>query len=417
VTERNYHGTGVVIDPVRGLVAVDRNTVPVSLGDVRLTFAGTIQVDGAVEYVHPLHNLAVVRYDPRLLGETPIRAVKFASKLPGTGETVHVVGLQGDNRVVSQEATVSSIGPVGFPLSRTLQFRDANLEILRLVNGPVDFDGVIVDKRGDVAALWSSFAYEEGRELVQQNLGVPASLVQEMLEYARGERTLHSAEAEFGLLSLAEARQLGLDESWIDRVTAHNPKRRTVLTIDRLVAGSPAARLLEPGDLLLAVDGKVVNSFSDVNAAVRAPEVTLTIWRAGKEMTVPLETVVLTGHDVDRVLVWAGATLQAPHRAIAVQRGIEPEGVFIAFFMYGSPASRYKLWAGRRITEVDGIPVPDLDAFIRAVSGRPDGASLRLKTVSWNDAVDITTLRLDQHYWPAYELRLTDAGWKRYAMP
>ena len=122
-------------------------------------------------------------------------------------------------------------------------------------------------------------------------------------------------------------------------------------------------------------------------------------------MTLPLKTVVLSGRDVERVLVWAGATLQPPHRPMAVQRGIEPDGVFIAFFMYGSPASRYKLWAGRRITEVDGIPVPDLDAFIRAVSGRPDGASLRLKTVSWNDSVEIITLRLDQHYWPAYELR------------
>jgi S1-C subfamily serine protease len=413
VTERNYHGTGVVLDPVRGLVAVDRNTVPVALGDVRLTFAGTVQVDGTVEYIHPLHNLAVIRYDPRQLGDTPVKAVKFAERTPATGETIHVVGLQPDNRVASQQAVVSSIGPVGFPLSRTLQFRDANLEIVRLVNGPTDFDGVIVDKRGDVAALWSSFAYEQDRELVQQNLGVPASLVQEMLEYARGERTLYSAELEYGLLSLAEASQLGLDQSWIDRVTAHNPKRRTVLTIDRIVAGSPAAALLEPGDLLLAIDGKVVNSFADASAAVGAPEVTLTIWRAGREMTVPLKTVVLSGRDVDRVLSWAGATLQAPHRAMAVQRGIEPKGVFIAFFMYGSPASRYKLWAGRRITEVDGIPVDDLDAFIRAVSGRPDDASIRLKTVSWNGSVEITTLRLDQHYWPAYELRRTDAGWKR----
>jgi pro-apoptotic serine protease NMA111 len=164
---------------------------------------------------------------------------------------------------------------------------------------------------------------------------------------------------------------------------------------------------------VLAVDGKVVNTFGDVSAAVRAPEVSLTIWRAGKEVTVPLKTVVLTGRDVERVLIWAGATLQAPHRPMAVQRGIVPEGVFVAFFMYGSPASRYKLWAGRRITEVDGIPVADLDAFIRAVSGRPDDASLRLKTVSWNGQVEIITLRLDQHYWPAYELRRTETGWKR----
>jgi hypothetical protein len=70
----------------------------------------------------------------------------------------------------------------------------------------------------------SSFAYEQDRELVQQNMGVPAALVQEMLEYARGERTLYSAEVEYGLLSLAEARQLGLDEAWIDRVTGAQPE-------------------------------------------------------------------------------------------------------------------------------------------------------------------------------------------------
>jgi S1-C subfamily serine protease len=413
VTERNYHGTGIVLDAARGLVAVDRNTVSVAIGDVRLTFAGTIEVDGTVDYVHPLHNLAIVRYDPKQLGDTPVRAVRFAGRQPATGETVHVVGLHPDNRVVSQQATVASIGPVAFPLSRTLQFRDANLEIMRLVNGPADYDGLIVDRRGEVLALWSSFAYEDGRDLVQQNLGVPAGIVQEMLEYARDGRPLYSTEAEFGLLSLAEARRLGLSEEWIGRVSAHNPERRQVLTIERTVAGSPAAALLRPGDLLLAVDGRIVNSFSDVSAAVRAPRVTLTLWRSGAELTVPLATVELSGRDIERVLVWAGATLQEPHRAMAAQRGIQPDGVFIAFFMYGSPASRYKLWAGRRITEVDGIAVPDLDAFIRAVSGRPDRSSLRLKTVSWNDSVEVITLRLDRHYWPAYELRRSNGGWQR----
>ena len=60
VTEKNYHGTGVIVDAERGLVAIDRNTVPIAMGDVRITFAGTVEVPGKVVFIHPLHNLAVV---------------------------------------------------------------------------------------------------------------------------------------------------------------------------------------------------------------------------------------------------------------------------------------------------------------------------------------------------------------------
>ena len=109
-----------------------------------------------------------------------------------------------------------------------------------------------------------------------------------------------------------------------------------------------------------------------------------------------MKTVALNGRDIDRVLIWAGATLQAPHRAMAAQRGIAPYGVFVSFFFYGSPATHYGLYAGRRITEVDGQPTADLDAFIKAVSGKPDRASLRLKTVSWNGQTDVITLEARQ---------------------
>ena len=80
VTEKNYHGTGVIVDTKRGLVVIDRNTVPLAMGDVRLTFNGTVEVPGKVEFIHPLHNLAVVSYDPQSIGDTPVRAATFLTK-------------------------------------------------------------------------------------------------------------------------------------------------------------------------------------------------------------------------------------------------------------------------------------------------------------------------------------------------
>lgn len=413
VTERNYYGTGVVLDAERGLVAVDRNTVPVALGDVRVTFAGTLEVPGRVAWVHPLHNLALIAYDPAAIGTTPVRSAVLAPREVLAGEEVTVVGLTPEGRMLAQRAQVASTEPVDFPLSRTLQFRDANLSTLRLVNGPAGFDGVIADRRGRVLGLWASFAFENGSQVQQGNQGIAAELLLDMLAHARDGQPLYSLEAELSLRSLAEARRLGLSEEWVRRLEDQSPLRREVLSVSRLVAGSPAARVLVPGDLLLAIDGRTVSSFRQLERAVQVAQVQVTVWRDGTERRVDVDTVPLDGGDIDRVLVWAGATLQAPHRAMAAQRGISPDGVFVAFFMYGSPAARYQLWAGRRITEVDGLPTPDLDTFIRAVTGRPDRTSLRLKTVNWNDSVDVMTLKIDTHYWPAYELRRSGGRWER----
>jgi pro-apoptotic serine protease NMA111 len=144
--------------------------------------------------------------------------------------------------------------------------------------------------------------------------------------------------------------------------------------------------------------------------------VNATVWRDGEAKTFAVDTAALSGSGIDHAVSWAGALLQDPHRAMAVQRGIEPTGVYVAYFSYGSPATRYGLWAGRRIVEVDGAPTPDLAAFLDVVEHKRDQASIRVKTITWNGSVEVITLKLDNQYWPAYEVRRTRDGWQRSAI-
>jgi pro-apoptotic serine protease NMA111 len=418
ITERNYHGTGLVVDAQRGLVVVDRNTVPVSVGDVTVTFAGTVQVPGRVVYIHPQHNYAVVAYDPRLLGTTPVKAARLAPRELAAGEPLWVVGLGPDSQMHARSTEIASIDPLALPLSRTMRFRDSNLETVQLVNPPTEFDGVLSDAAGNVLGTWSSFAFDNGRELAQDSRGVPIELVADMIERVRNHTPLHSLEVELDVLPLAQARQLGLPESWTQRLAQHTPTRRQALTVVRMVGGSDAADKLQQGDLLLAIDGAVVTRFREVEkAAADKVRVKVTVWRGQAEQTLDVATAELPGMDIDRLVEWGGATLQAPHRAMSVQRGIPPVGVYVAYFAYGSPATRYGLYPGRRIVEVDGVPTPDLDTFLKVTTGHPDRSSLRLKTITWNNAPEVITLKLDKHYWPAYELTRSPSGtWTRRAL-
>ena len=414
ITERNYRGTGLVVDAARGLVVVDRNTVPVSMGDVRVTFAGTLEIPGKVEFVHPLHNLAIVSYDPKLIGGTPVRSARMLDRRIIPGEDVWVVGMGADSELNVRPTLVADLNPIQLPLSRTMQFRESNLETIQLVNGPADFDGVLVDSTGVVIALWSSFAWESGRELQQENRGVAIGIVQDMLRRVQTKKPVYSLETELVPQPLAAARRLGLSDAWLKKLEDASPNQRQALSIARLVGGSPAVGRLKQGDILLAIDEKVVTRFREVELAVAdKANVSVTVWRDGEEKIVPLATAALAGHDIDRVVMWGGATLQAPHRAMIAQRGIPPEGVYVGYFSYGSPATRYGLFPGRRIVEVDGIPTPDLDAFLKVVSGRPDRSAIRLRTITWNNAPEVITLKLDDHYWPTYELNRTAEGWER----
>ena len=416
VADRYYYGTGLVADAERGWVVVDRNTVPVAMGDVRLTFAGTLEIPGRVEYIHPLHNLAVVSYDPKLIGDTPVKSATFVSRVLAPGDDVAVVGLGPDFRMLSQSSEVANVAAAAFPLSRTLRFRDTNLDVVSLVNGPSEFDGTIVDLQGRVLGMWASFAYQSGRDLTQVNLGIQADVIVDMIAKLRAGEALRSLEVEWAQMPLATARKLNLPEEWVKRYEAHNPAKREVLTVATTVPSTSADEFFRSGDILLSIDGKLVGTFRQVEQAAQQPTVDVIVFRGGQEIRGTVHTAALDGLGIERVVAWAGALVQPPHRELAVQRSTDMGGVYVSFFNFGSPASRSGLFAGRRIVAVDGEPTPDLDTFVRVTSALGDQPSVRLNTLTFNDVPEVITMKLDPQYWPSYELVRDGYEWRRQAL-
>jgi S1-C subfamily serine protease len=410
-----FKGSGLVVDAETGLVVVDRETVPVAMGDVKLVFAASVEVPGKVIYIHPEHNLAVVGYDPALLGDTPIRTAELKPTELESGDEVWLVGLAGDHKMVSRKGRVGSVANPALPLTSPPRFREKNLEVVLLEDSPATVGGVIADKKGRVHAFWASFSAGSGIPPQSYFAGIDAERVEEIIAPLRDGRSVNwrSLGVELRPLTLADARSRGLSESAARKLEQHDRGRRRALSISRVTIGMPSADILQVGDLLLAVNDQTVTEFDEVERASQAPSVRLTLLRDGKELTREVSTAVLDGKGTNRALFWAGAILQAPNLAIAEQGGTDPPGVYVAWFWYGSPANRYGLAATRRIIAVDNAPVTDLDEFIATVSGRSDRSSVRLQTVSLDGQIDVITLKLDLQFWPTTELKRNGEAWER----
>ncbi len=418
VRDSRYIGTGVVLDAEKGLIVVDQNTVPAFLGDVNITFAGSLEIPGKVEFVHPYHNMAVVSYDPALIGDTPVKSAEFVNQPLKQGDRVWQVGLKGNHQLTIQSTTISSVDAAVFPLPSVPWFRDTNIEVAAVTNSVNTVGAVLANEEGKIVAFWANFAFQAGKKVSSVMRGIPAELVMELADVVRDPQvsSMRSLEVELYLLPLSEARKRGLPNDWAIMLEAHNPTRREVLLITRLVTDSPAADLLTEGDLLLALNGTPVTNFRDVEKAVIGVEaVDATILRRGKELTLKVPTVALGGLGTDRVIGWAGALLQAPHRSIAAQRGFSADGVYIAWTWWGSPANHFGLAGSLRIITVDGVSVPDLDTFLSVVKEKKHRDSVRLEVVDLNGRENMVTLKLDLNYWPTYELKWTqEEGWTRY---
>ena len=407
----SFSGLGIIVDAEKGLVLADRDTVTVGLGDVTLTFADSVETIAEVVALHPIHNLALVQYDPESIGDTKAVAIRFDGGPMKAGQKVFHIGRTPQGRLEAETTTIADIRPVSLPLPMVPFFRQANLELVHTKGNRTGFmGGVLTDKAGRVSALWACFPNHGNEDAQDWWLGIPAATVNDFIRDPSGSHTLG---VEWGIATLTDARKRGLSPSIALEVEGHDPWSRQLLEVQRITNGGPADGVLLEGDLLIRVNGDMVTRFSQYEDAAGEDEVSLTVLRDGAVETLALSPEFVSSIATSRLLMWGGALFQDPHRAIAQQRGQPTDGAYVSYWWRGSPAGRYGLRPMRRVVAVDGVEVANLDDFADAVKGKQDGEATRLLTIDLQGRKRMVTMQADNHYWPLVEIKRTEKGWVR----
>jgi len=405
-------GSGLVVDANRGLVVVDRSTVPSAIGEVTMTFAGSIQVPAEVLFIHPLHNMTLLQYDPKLLGTTNVVSARLSDIKPEYGDMIHTVGTDYNYKVLVQTRKVSSYGPLQTTPSRIASFQDANLMVISTDTPYSASSGVFLNDDAEVIAI--ILGYQKGGGTGKKNhWAIPTQHIKDLLALNdSGAGTLQSLEVEWTLISFVAARRLGIPENWLQKIAEKTPDNHQLITVNNTWKGTPAEEKLLSGDLLLAIDDEIVTNFRDIEIVAQKPSVKLTIARDNEVMDIDVETITLSGKGTDRVLIWAGAFLQEPHRALRTRHGITEPGVYVSKQNAGSPAQHFGI-RGLLITAVDDNPTPDLDSLIAIVKDKDDRDSVRLKVLDMKGRTKVITMQLNNHYWPIAHVTDTGSGWQR----
>lgn len=101
---RNSHsyGAGVIVSLDPPLIVCDRDTVPIGISVISITFQNSLTISADLLFLHPFYNFAVLTFDPSpaINAGIKIEAAVLDEKEFKVGDTVNYVGLSGKIQTV-----------------------------------------------------------------------------------------------------------------------------------------------------------------------------------------------------------------------------------------------------------------------------------------------------------------------------
>ena len=267
----------------------------------------------------------------------------------------------------------------------------------------------VIDIEGRVLALnaGGSSAAASSFYLPLDRVTRALQLIQEGKPVARG--TLQTV---FVYTPFDEVRRLGLRNETETAVRRKFPNSTGMLVVSEVQRGSPAEKILEPGDILVRINGEIGASFDTLAAVLDdgvGKNVKLVIERGGQMLERDLAIQDLYSVTPDQFLEVGDAVVHNLSWQQARHFNVPIRGVYVANPGYVMGAAAVP--RGAVITEVDSKPIGTLGDFESTVRELKDGerVTVRFFTLDDPNTSQVRVVRMDRRWYPARTCKRDDA--------
>ncbi|HUL78180.1 MAG TPA: Do family serine endopeptidase [Vicinamibacteria bacterium] len=372
LTQRSL-GSGFVVD-ARGYVLTNRHVVD-GADQVQVTLANGHHYKAKVAGEDARTDIALLRIEPR---ETLVPLPLGDSDGTQVGEWVMAVGNPfglGGNSV--------TVGVVSFK-GRTLDLSTHGTPVDMLQTdaaiNPGNSGGPLINARGEAVGINTLIMTGGAQQYSGVGFAVPINVARDILPQLRDRGHVVRG-------------WLGVQVQAIDEDLAKSLKMSDThgALVSNVASGSPAEEAgLKAGDVVRALDGKAVETSSDLSSRVAAKgpgsRVALDVQRDGSDRTIevklgtfPDQEAAEPRADEGHGRLGAGVRTLTPDVAQGLDMPADAHGAVIVRVEPGSPADAAGLRERDVVVSVDGQPVASAEAFRAAVEKARSGDVLRLR--------------------------------------